>query len=232
MRHEAERPNNTTKRQGISPKRNVAAPKSESHERDRIKSAIDSLPMCDTDEKRRKQGDDLEQPPRKRVYKGVSHEKKKCLWRARLYIKGNHITIGRFQTDDLAARAYDRAAVFVYGRHAVTNLGVTAAEIDVNLHPLAPCLANKLRVLREAVVRDQQSCVQPSQRYAREVRHAAASAAFSESGPYPWPWTRLSGLNSSQSCGAGDSRSQSLRAFKVLVLAAFRSQQAEWTLNA
>jgi hypothetical protein len=78
-------PNNTTKRQDISPKRNVAAPKSESHEHDRIKSAIDSLPMCDTDGKRRTQGDHLEQPPRKRVDTGVSYEKKKCLWRARLY---------------------------------------------------------------------------------------------------------------------------------------------------
>lgn len=117
-----------------------------------------SLGLSDPVETKGTQGDELDQRHRNQ-YRGVSYETK-CLWRARLYFKG--------------------------AGPAVTNCGVGPTLIDVNLHPFARSLADKLHVLREAVVRDQQSCVQPSACHERETRRAAAAAAFSSE---YWPLT-------------------------------------------
>jgi hypothetical protein len=160
---------------------------------------------------------DLGQQCRTR-HRGVSYEKRNCLWRARLYCKGNHTTLGRFKTAELAARAYDRAAVFVYGGHAVTNFGINAAQIDVNLHPFVRYLAHKLSSLREAVVRDQEASVKPSERHASAIRRAAAAAAFAESCHYA-----LLGPTIAHSCGARERKDVFAPAFKTLVLAALYS---------
>jgi hypothetical protein len=70
------------------------------------------------------------QPPQNR-YRGVTFDRPKAQWRARLYCRGTHVTLGRFATEILAARAHDRAAYHVHGARAATNFGVESAREDL-----------------------------------------------------------------------------------------------------
>jgi hypothetical protein len=77
-------------------------------------------------------------PPHPRAsYRGVSYESGLYKWRARLYCRGQHVTLGRFATAEEAARAYDRAAWYVFKEDAVTNFGLAAAQAgsDVGVAP-------------------------------------------------------------------------------------------------
>lgn len=37
---------------------------------------------------------------------------------------------GRFEDDVAAAKAYDKAAVYLYGSNAITNFGLEACQVD------------------------------------------------------------------------------------------------------
>lgn len=54
-------------------------------------------------------------------YKGVSWEKKRKEWRARITLKGRLIHLGRFETEEGAARAYDAKAKELFGEFAWLN---------------------------------------------------------------------------------------------------------------
>lgn len=53
------------------------------------------------------------------TYRGVDWHAKQ--WRARIQTKGHRLTIGHYNTEQEAARAYDRAAVELYGTYARLN---------------------------------------------------------------------------------------------------------------
>lgn len=55
-------------------------------------------------------------------YKGVSYNKGKKRWRARIHIDGVEIVLGLFGNVKDAARAYDRTAKKLMGKFARTNL--------------------------------------------------------------------------------------------------------------
>lgn len=57
-------------------------------------------------------------------YKGVHWEKKRKEWRARIKYKGRSIHIGRFETEEEAARAYDAKAKELFGEFAWLNFPV------------------------------------------------------------------------------------------------------------
>lgn len=144
---------------------------------------------------------DQKHPHQQQRYRGVSCEKRKGVWRARLYSKGEHTTLGRFPTAELAARSHDQAAVFVLGDRAKTNFGVASARAELAQisaddarHARRPF--RRLVELREAVRRDQQeSRLLPDEWQARAMRQAAATAALS--GPalaHIWNhWARIHG---------------------------------------
>lgn len=108
-----------------------------------------------------------------RQYRGVTFEKNTAKWRARLYWRGNHLTLGRFKTAELAAGAYDEAAVFVWGPDATTNLGHVRSH-DVNL--LKRCNYRRLLALREQVEQVQETI--PDEARMRAARFAAACYAL------------------------------------------------------
>jgi hypothetical protein len=118
-------------------------------------------------------------------YRGVSLEKRNGAWRARLYCRCNHTTLGRFPNAEQAACSHDQAAVFVMGDRAVTNFGIAAAREGLKLLLADPvttkrCSFRRLVVLREAVLRDQESQGVPNERRARSLRAAAAAIAFKD----------------------------------------------------
>jgi len=55
-------------------------------------------------------------------YKGVYKPKGGKSWRARLFYDGKTRVIGSFETEELAAMAYDQRAKEVYGNNAVVNI--------------------------------------------------------------------------------------------------------------
>lgn len=54
-------------------------------------------------------------------YKGVSWDKSKGKWYATIYINSKQINLGRYQTPEMAAIAYDEAARKYHGEFAKTN---------------------------------------------------------------------------------------------------------------
>jgi hypothetical protein len=118
-----------------------------------------------------------------RRYRGVSFEKRNGAWRARLYCRSQHTTLGRFASAELAARSHDLAAVFVMGDRAITNFGVAPAREDLarflkDQSRTKRCSFRRLVELREAVLRDQGLQAVPDEHHARALRQAAAAIAF------------------------------------------------------
>ena len=58
--------------------------------------------------------------PRSR-YKGVCFDVERGQWKARIQANGKRMTIGKFNQETEAARAYDVAALEHHGEFAVTN---------------------------------------------------------------------------------------------------------------
>lgn len=54
-------------------------------------------------------------------YKGVSWDKNRNVWRARIKYKGRSIHLGRFDTEEKAGRAYDAKARELFGEFAWLN---------------------------------------------------------------------------------------------------------------
>jgi hypothetical protein len=119
-------------------------------------------------------------------FRGVNYEKGKGVWRARLYCKGQHTTLGRHPTAEQAARAHDEAAVFVLGDRAPTNFGCAsydAAKLERLflggvIRKRRPVL--RLLALREAVHQEQKAApaIIPDGRQAHAMRLVAAAAAL------------------------------------------------------
>lgn len=54
-------------------------------------------------------------------YRGVSYCKRRRKWRATINFNGKHIWLGHFDSEEEAARAYDRAAKIYHGEFAALN---------------------------------------------------------------------------------------------------------------
>lgn len=54
-------------------------------------------------------------------YKGVFWDKARGRWAAAIHVNGKTRALGRFDSEEVAAAAYDRAAVDAWGRFALTN---------------------------------------------------------------------------------------------------------------
>jgi len=54
-------------------------------------------------------------------FKGVSWDEKNKKWKAQIQIEGKNINLGRFNTKEKAAKAYDNAAIIYHGKFAKLN---------------------------------------------------------------------------------------------------------------
>lgn len=54
-------------------------------------------------------------------YKGVTFDKSRGKWNASIYVKGRSINLGRYNQEEDAARAYDKAAYQFFGEYARLN---------------------------------------------------------------------------------------------------------------
>ena len=77
--------------------------------------------------------------PRGDGYRGVYFEKRGGRWRAQISVGGKNRYLGTFATPELAARAYDAAALPAFGRFARLNFpGETPAQLELpGLDPFA-----------------------------------------------------------------------------------------------
>jgi hypothetical protein len=64
------------------------------------------------------------------IYKGVSWQNDKQIWRARIAPNRKEIFLGTFKCEEDAAKAYDKAALKIYGKFAVLNF---PGELNVNI---------------------------------------------------------------------------------------------------
>jgi hypothetical protein len=109
-------------------------------------------------------------------YRGVNYEKGKRLFRSRLYCKGQHTTLGRYRTAELAAQAHDYAAAMVLGNRACTNFGLAATQNVTWVPRFGRTIQLKLVELRNALLLEASTA--PDEQQARSMRMAAAAAAF------------------------------------------------------
>jgi hypothetical protein len=56
-------------------------------------------------------------------FKGVSFDSSRGKWCANVHCENKHFRLGRFSTEEAAARAYDEKAVELFGEFALTNFG-------------------------------------------------------------------------------------------------------------
>lgn len=70
-------------------------------------------------------------------YRGVSWDRRERKWRARITINKKHKGIGRFNSPEEAARAYDKALLLIYGTHGQRNFPWVSEE-EVLAFPVPP----------------------------------------------------------------------------------------------
>jgi hypothetical protein len=130
--------------------------------------------------------------------RGVTFERRTRKWRARLYANEKHVTLGRFASHVLAAKAHDCAACFVFGDDAITNYGLGAARQELERvlaaeqarkPPQQTMYASRLTLVRAEYHRRLQSPTGYKGRVGEPCwmlahRHAAAALA-TESRPDP-----------------------------------------------
>ena len=58
------------------------------------------------------------------AFRGVDFQKASQKYRSQIKIKGKKITLGRFELEDDAAYAYDKAAFAAYGRYSVMRASI------------------------------------------------------------------------------------------------------------
>ncbi|WIA43767.1 hypothetical protein OEZ86_010190 [Tetradesmus obliquus] len=63
-------------------------------------------------------------------HQGVSWDVNNASWVARIQYAGNPLHVGWYYDRMAAAKAYDKAAVFLYGASAITNFGIAACQED------------------------------------------------------------------------------------------------------
>lgn len=108
-------------------------------------------------------------------YRGITYEQSKKLWRARVYVRGKHVTLGRYPTSETAARAHDAAMVFLFGQRATTNFRCVRPTAS-NPLPFGTYAKKQLLALRDDVTRAD-GCDQKDA--AQLLRAQAAAVAFS-----------------------------------------------------
>ncbi|KAF8057657.1 CRL5 [Scenedesmus sp. PABB004] len=63
-------------------------------------------------------------------FRGLCWDKKHRAWRVRIFYQGKQRHVGRFKSDTAAARAYDKAAVYLYGAKAILNFSLEETLAD------------------------------------------------------------------------------------------------------
>lgn len=66
------------------------------------------------------------------LYKGVCHYPQKASkrWRASLCHRGKHVSFGYYETEEEAARAYDRAAYKIWGETSIQHMNFSWDELN------------------------------------------------------------------------------------------------------
>lgn len=98
---------------------------------------------------------------KKEKYRGVRFHK--GAWNAALRFEGKYYYLGRFDTAEDAARAYDKKSVEIYGEHAPTNFEISDYEIPDNIiaKNIPKKLTNEPRVTQKTACCSQIGCGKP-----------------------------------------------------------------------
>lgn len=87
-------------------------------DRDRTNNNIDNLRVCSASQNARNAKKYLSGSSK---YKGVSYRKDRGTWGCSIYRDGKRKRIGGFETQEEAAKAYDKMAILLDGEFACTN---------------------------------------------------------------------------------------------------------------
>ena len=152
------------------------------------------------------------------VFRGVSFDALNELWRARLYWRGRHLTLGRFATATQAAFAHDRAAVYVLGAEASTNFGVEAARRSNESS--APIASARVMETLEALRVERQG----------EEQQLAAAATTGASTAHTQEWLRWHARREAEAPWADRSWQEWLRVRREAAAAAVGVAAPAWGL--
>lgn len=104
-------------------------------------------------------------------YKGVSWDRRAGKWYACINVDGQHVKLGRFDSEIVAAAAYDAAACHYFGVWAAT--GVAVAPAAPSPAPAAPAGPSTPRKCGRASSRYLRTSLHPSGKWSAQVKDAA-----------------------------------------------------------